>query len=698
MATTLLCDALQLPNLALRSQAWWGANGAPASARRRRRPRPARAGERKWLVAYAPASLAYRLALFFGAGVLGRRAVLAARWLVAGAGFVAWLGVRVALGCAAGRCRPAPCGAVAAAGRHRGSRGAGPAVRRAGAAPGGRARRRLAAGLGAGAREAPPASSSRWRCAQGALCSRGRRGGAERPGGHRDARAVCRRAHGLLAQQYEALLTEPAKAGDLAAGPGTQHRGTGARGGAARAARDARRRRRPGGLGAAAGPAGQLRAARRDAGPRARARMPAHVRLALLEEDLLRTRGQVRAVEVRLADTPWTRTRGQPADVTPGATPELPNAGAGRPLRRTGAGRSRRPDGTARAGAGVPAGRGGARAAGDRDRRAGVGQAGAAAASRSACSGRRSAAAVADQAVQSHGAGMSRPGAAWPFPGLVWGDLPAAAAGRRRAQRPPPPRAPLAHWSARRDARHRWTRAAAGPCCSGCARCRRAIARRRRLAAGSPAGRRRSLHGDAGLRAALAAVMAARALLDERLVEMDTGEGKTAAIALAAAPRALAGTPRARGHRQRLPGAARRRAHLQPSTPAWACAPASSRSRWSRRNAAPPTPHHVTYCTARSSPSTTCATACCSPPTSRRWSARLREGREGGARAGAARPVHGHPRRGRHRADRRGARAAGAVAAGRPGEEAFLRARSAPRGLAAGEHFRADGDGSAVSR
>jgi preprotein translocase subunit SecA len=37
--------------------------------------------------------------------------------------------------------------------------------------------------------------------------------------------------------------------------------------------------------------------------------------------------------------------------------------------------------------------------------------------------------------------------------------------------------------------------------------------------------------------------MAARALLDQRLVEMDTGEGKTLAIALAAAVAALAGTP-----------------------------------------------------------------------------------------------------------------------------------------------------------
>ena len=46
-----------------------------------------------------------------------------------------------------------------------------------------------------------------------------------------------------------------------------------------------------------------------------------------------------------------------------------------------------------------------------------------------------------------------------------------------------------------------------------------------------------------GVRAYWQQLMAARALLDQRLVEMDTGEGKTVAIALAAATAALAGTP-----------------------------------------------------------------------------------------------------------------------------------------------------------
>ncbi|HEY0822929.1 MAG TPA: hypothetical protein VGD76_04015 [Ramlibacter sp.] len=46
-----------------------------------------------------------------------------------------------------------------------------------------------------------------------------------------------------------------------------------------------------------------------------------------------------------------------------------------------------------------------------------------------------------------------------------------------------------------------------------------------------------------GVRAYWQQLMAARALLDQRLVEMDTGEGKTVAIAIAAAAGALAGTP-----------------------------------------------------------------------------------------------------------------------------------------------------------
>ena len=56
---------------------------------------------------------------------------------------------------------------------------------------------------------------------------------------------------------------------------------------------------------------------------------PAHVRIALLEEDFLRTRGQVRGVEVRLAEAPQTVHAARLGVTTPGATMELPAAALG---------------------------------------------------------------------------------------------------------------------------------------------------------------------------------------------------------------------------------------------------------------------------------------------------------------------------------------------------------------------------------
>ena len=49
-------------------------------------------------------------------------------------------------------------------------------------------------------------------------------------------------------------------------------------------------------------------------------------------------------------------------------------------------------------------------------------------------------------------------------------------------------------------------------------------------------------------------LMAAGIMLDGQLAEMATGEGKTIAAAVCAATAALAGVPRARDDRQRLPG------------------------------------------------------------------------------------------------------------------------------------------------
>lgn len=60
----ILCDALDLPNLALRSNAWWAALARRALLGEARMPDALFApGERKWLFAYAPLSWTYRLAL-----------------------------------------------------------------------------------------------------------------------------------------------------------------------------------------------------------------------------------------------------------------------------------------------------------------------------------------------------------------------------------------------------------------------------------------------------------------------------------------------------------------------------------------------------------------------------------------------------------------------------------------------------------
>jgi putative peptide zinc metalloprotease protein len=56
---------------------------------------------------------------------------------------------------------------------------------------------------------------------------------------------------------------------------------------------------------------------------------PAQVRAVLRDEDLLRVRGRVRAVEVRLADSPWTARAAQLRSETPAATRQLPSAALG---------------------------------------------------------------------------------------------------------------------------------------------------------------------------------------------------------------------------------------------------------------------------------------------------------------------------------------------------------------------------------
>ena len=138
---------------------------------------------------------------------------------------------------------------------------------------------------------------------------------------------------------------------------------------------------------------------------------------------------------------------------------------------------------------------------------------------------------------------MSRPAGdgSWPFPGLVWGDYPEQATRESRLRNP--------HPLSRRTLRRFVEAAAVMPLLpvSGLPERLRAL---RRLASDSDA----SLLEAMGLASSALAIalgypphrqqlLAARVLLDNRLVEMATGEGKTAAIALAAAVAALAGTP-----------------------------------------------------------------------------------------------------------------------------------------------------------
>jgi putative peptide zinc metalloprotease protein len=56
---------------------------------------------------------------------------------------------------------------------------------------------------------------------------------------------------------------------------------------------------------------------------------PAQVRAVLRDEDLLRVRGRVQGVEVRLADSPWTPRAAQLRGETPAATRQLPSAALG---------------------------------------------------------------------------------------------------------------------------------------------------------------------------------------------------------------------------------------------------------------------------------------------------------------------------------------------------------------------------------
>ncbi len=75
----VLCDALDLPNLATRSSAWWRWWLRRVLLHQAAEPPQTAAGERKWLVLYAPLSLAYRAVL-----ALALVLWLGGKWLLLG--------------------------------------------------------------------------------------------------------------------------------------------------------------------------------------------------------------------------------------------------------------------------------------------------------------------------------------------------------------------------------------------------------------------------------------------------------------------------------------------------------------------------------------------------------------------------------------------------------------------------------------
>lgn len=327
----LLCDALQLPNLALRSQGWWTTQWRRLIGAERALPGSAVAsGELKWLVFYAPASWGYRLGLLLGLVFwLGHQSWLLG-W-VAALALLAWLGKST----------------LAAL------------MRSVAQSPEPRARRRAfvmvlaVAAVVAVALFAVPAPSSVvargvvWPPERAQL--RAESGGFVEPGMVRDGSPVAQgdvvltlldpvlaaqrektegERAGLMAQQYHALLQDPARAAELGEDidrndaelqrAEQQLANLQLRARIAGRAVWPRERDLPGSFAPRGAMLGYV------LGPE-----PAQVRLVLRDEDLLRIRGRVHSIEVRLADSPLSTYPAQLQNETPAATRQLPNAALG---------------------------------------------------------------------------------------------------------------------------------------------------------------------------------------------------------------------------------------------------------------------------------------------------------------------------------------------------------------------------------
>jgi putative peptide zinc metalloprotease protein len=327
----VLCDLLQLPNLAARSQAWWATQwrrlfgAAPALP-----SGVLSAGETKWLVLHAPAALAWRVGLMATLVFwVGHHSWLLG-WAV-GLGLLAWL--------------------LSSALRS--------FLRTARASGDPRDRRRAvltAAGVAAMAAvllfvvPAPASVVARgvvWPPDNAQL--RPEAAGFVQPGVARDGVAVATgdvvltladpaleavyekaasERSGLLAQQYQALLHDPSRAADAQA----------------QLARNAAELERAGqqlaSLEVRARSPGRAVWPRESDLPGTFARRgdmlgyvlgpePAQVRLVLRDEDLLRVRGRIRDIEVRLAEQPAQSHAARLVNETPAATRQLPSPALG---------------------------------------------------------------------------------------------------------------------------------------------------------------------------------------------------------------------------------------------------------------------------------------------------------------------------------------------------------------------------------
>lgn len=321
----VLCDVLQLPNLALRSKAWWTRRwrqwiGAPVAG-----PAPLLAkGEAKWLAAYAPAAAIYRVALLLAlVAWIGSESWLLG-WLAALA-FLAWAG-RQAWRWANGD----PAGADPVT-RRRSLRAAGivlaaavvlllvvPApnqvVARGVIWPPEQAQLRAGTGGFVERLELPQGASAQAGQTLVVLQDPVLVAAQERIASERT---------GLLAQQYGALLTQPVRAQAVAEDLDRNQ------------AELERVEEQLAQLELRAHLPGEVVWARPQDLPGSYVKRgamlghvltggPAHVRIALLEEDYLRTRGRVRAVQVRVADAPAVTHAARLAEGAPGATLELP--------------------------------------------------------------------------------------------------------------------------------------------------------------------------------------------------------------------------------------------------------------------------------------------------------------------------------------------------------------------------------------